>query len=63
MKDYIEDYNLNLKINNYYLDEGPRDGEIVYLLHGEPAWSYLFLIPVLTDAGYRVIAPEEDWIW
>tara|TARA_B100000965_G_scaffold131179_2_gene109351 strand:+ start:511 stop:1635 length:1125 start_codon:yes stop_codon:yes gene_type:complete len=44
----------------HYLDEGPRDGEIIYLLHGEPAWSYLFrkLIPTLTQAGYRVIAPD-----
>ena len=44
----------------HYLDEGPRDGKIIYLLHGEPAWSYLFrkMIPVLVDAGYRVIAPD-----
>ena len=44
----------------HYLDEGPRDGEVIYLLHGEPVWSYLFrkMIPILTDAGYRVIAPD-----
>tara|TARA_B100000575_G_scaffold53645_1_gene40205 strand:+ start:562 stop:1686 length:1125 start_codon:yes stop_codon:yes gene_type:complete len=44
----------------HYLDEGPRDGEVIYLLHGEPAWSYLFrkMIPVLVDSGYRVIAPD-----
>ena len=44
----------------HYLDEGPKNGEIIYLLHGEPAWSYLFrkMIPILTDAGYRVIAPD-----
>jgi len=44
----------------HYLDEGPKNGEIIYLLHGEPAWSYLFrkMIPVLVDAGYRVIAPD-----
>ena len=44
----------------HYLDEGPEDGEIIYLLHGEPAWSYLFrkIIPTLTEAGYRVIAPD-----
>ena len=44
----------------HYLDEGPKDGEIIFLLHGEPAWSYLFrkMIPTLTDAGYRVIAPD-----
>jgi haloalkane dehalogenase len=44
----------------HYLDEGPKNGEIIYLLHGEPTWSYLFrkMIPTLTDAGYRVIAPD-----
>ena len=44
----------------HYLDEGPEDGEIIYLLHGEPTWSYLFrkMIPTLTEAGYRVIAPD-----
>ena len=44
----------------HYLDEGPMDGKIIYLLHGEPAWSYLFrkIIPTLTAAGYRVIAPD-----
>jgi haloalkane dehalogenase len=37
----------------HYLDEGPRDGEVVVLMHGEPSWSYLYrkMIPVLTDAG------------
>ena len=44
----------------HYLDEGPKNGEVIYLLHGEPVWSYLFrkMIPVLVDAGYRVIAPD-----
>jgi pimeloyl-ACP methyl ester carboxylesterase len=43
-----------------YVDEGPRDGKVVLLLHGEPSWSYLYrkMIPVLADAGYRVIAPD-----
>ena len=44
----------------HYLDEGPADGEVIFLLHGEPVWSYLFrkMIPTLTKAGYRVIAPD-----
>ena len=44
----------------HYLDEGPKSGEIVLLMHGEPSWSYLYrkMIPVLVDAGYRVIAPD-----
>jgi haloalkane dehalogenase len=44
----------------HYLDEGPGEGEIVLLLHGNPAWSYLVrdLVGPLTTAGYRVIAPD-----
>ena len=41
-----------------YLDEG--EGEIILCLHGQPSWSYLYrkMIPLLTGAGYRVIAPD-----
>jgi haloalkane dehalogenase len=44
----------------HYLDEGPADGEVVLLLHGEPSWSYLYrkMIPIITAAGYRVIVPD-----
>jgi haloalkane dehalogenase len=44
----------------HYLDEGPADGPTVLALHGEPSWSYLYrhMIPVLTGAGLRVIAPD-----
>lgn len=44
----------------HYVDEGPRDGQIVLLMHGEPSWSYLYrtMIPVLTAAGYRCVAPD-----
>ena len=44
----------------HYLDEGPKDADPIILFHGEPAWSYLFrkMIPVLTEAGYRVVAPD-----
>lgn len=43
-----------------YLDEGPSDGDVVLCLHGEPSWSYLYrkMIPVFTEAGHRVIAPD-----
>jgi haloalkane dehalogenase len=43
-----------------YVDEGPRDGATVVLLHGEPSWSFLYrkVIPVLVDAGLRCIAPD-----
>ena len=44
----------------HYVDEGPRDGAVVLLLHGEPSWSYLYrtMIPPLRDVGFRVIAPD-----
>jgi haloalkane dehalogenase len=44
----------------HYLDEGRPDAEIVLMLHGEPTWSYLYrkMIPLLTSAGYRVLAPD-----
>lgn len=45
----------------HYVDEGPGDGEVILMLHGQPTWSYLYrkMIPVLTEAGYRVIAPDH----
>ncbi|MBS3927935.1 MAG: haloalkane dehalogenase [Sphingomonadales bacterium] len=44
----------------HYLDEGPRDGPTVFLLHGEPTWCYLFrhMIPLLVAEGFRVVAPD-----
>jgi haloalkane dehalogenase len=44
----------------HYLDEEPRDGQPVLMLHGEPSWSYLYrkMIPVLVAAGLRAIAPD-----
>lgn len=44
----------------HFVDEGPRDGDVVLLLHGEPSWSYLYrsMIPPLKRAGLRVIAPD-----
>ncbi len=45
----------------HYLDEGPREAPRTWLcLHGNPAWSYLYrkMIPVLLDAGDRVVAPD-----
>lgn len=44
----------------HYVDEGPKDGQVVLLMHGEPSWSYLYrkMIPGLVAAGYRVLAPD-----
>ena len=44
----------------HYLDEGPRTGPAVLLLHGEPSWSYLYrhMIAPLVESGCRVVAPD-----
>jgi haloalkane dehalogenase len=44
----------------HYVDEGPRDGAVVLLMHGEPSWAYLYrkIIPALVAKGRRVIAPD-----
>jgi haloalkane dehalogenase len=54
---YIE---IGYGLKMHYVDEGPKDGEVVLCLHGEPSWSYLYrkMIPVFAKAGYRVIAPD-----
>lgn len=43
-----------------YLDEGPRDGEVVVMLHGNPSWSYYWrnLVSGLSDK-YRCIVPDH----
>ncbi len=42
----------------HYVEEGPADGQVILLLHGQPTWSYLYrkMIPPLVAAGQRVIA-------
>ena len=44
----------------HYLDEGPKDAAPILLMHGEPSWCFLYrkMIPLLTAAGHRVIAPD-----
>jgi haloalkane dehalogenase len=47
-------------IRMHYLDEGRENEKTIFLLHGQPSWSYLYrhMIPILVEAGYRVIAPD-----
>ena len=44
----------------HYVDEGPRAAPPVLMLHGEPTWSYLYrhMIPIVTAAGLRAVAPD-----
>ena len=48
-------------IRMHYVDEGPADGPVALLLHGQPTWSYLYrkVVPVLVEQGIRVIAPDN----
>ena len=44
-----------------YVDEGPPGAEITALcLHGNPTWGYLYrhMLPVLVNAGLRVVVPD-----
>jgi len=44
----------------HYVDHGPKDGQVVIMMHGEPSWSFLYrhMISNVAAAGYRVIAPD-----
>ncbi|MGV8923206.1 MAG: alpha/beta fold hydrolase [Thermomonas sp.] len=48
-----------------YLDEGPRDGEVIVMLHGNPSWSFYWrhLVTGLSDPAlgkaYRCIVPDH----
>jgi pimeloyl-ACP methyl ester carboxylesterase len=44
-----------------FVDHGPRAGQPVVLLHGNPSWSFLWrdLILALAAKGFRVIAPDH----
>ena len=48
------------ELRMHYVSEGDPRATTVLILHGEPAWSFMFrrTIPVLADAGLRVIVPD-----
>lgn len=47
-------------LNIGYVDAGPADGPVVILLHGWPydIHTYIDVVPLLTQAGYRVVVPH-----
>ncbi len=58
---YVEISDIDLgPLRMHYLDEGPKDGPLVLMLHGNPTWSFLYrhVIGPVAAAGYRVIAPD-----
>ncbi len=58
---YAPNYHQWQDLRMHYVDEGPKDGPVMLLLHGMPTWSFLYrdVIPVLVAAGYRCIAPDH----
>jgi len=57
---FAANFSTNAGFKQHYVDEGPRDGEVIICLHGEPTWGYLYrnFIPILAE-HYRVIVPDH----
>ena len=58
---YVSDLPSLNGLRLHYLDEGPKDAAVTWLLlHGNPTWSYVWRhwIPQLTALGHRVVAPD-----
>jgi len=47
-------------VGMHFLDEGPRDAQVVLMLHGNPTWSFYYrnLVLALRDQ-YRCIVPDH----
>jgi haloalkane dehalogenase len=45
----------------HYIDEGPRSGRPLVLVHGNPTWGFVYrnFIGPLAAAGHRVIVPDH----
>jgi haloalkane dehalogenase len=57
---YVQVDEKGLSIRLHYVDEGAEEADPVLLMHGEPAWSFLYrhMIPIFVEAGHRVVAPD-----
>jgi pimeloyl-ACP methyl ester carboxylesterase len=58
---YKPHYTLVDGLRIHYVEAGPREGEVVLLLHGQPTWAYLYrkMIPIIANAGFRAIAMDH----
>ncbi|MEO6725526.1 MAG: haloalkane dehalogenase [Blastocatellia bacterium] len=58
--DFAPHYAQVNELRMHYVDEGQPAAAPVLLLHGEPSWCYLYrkMIPTLTAAGHRAVAPD-----
>ena len=58
---YVDDLPGYEGLRMHLTDEGPaRSDEVFLCLHGEPTWCFLYrrMMPILVDAGVRVVAPD-----
>ena len=62
---YVDDLPGYEGLRMAYIDEGPTTdasttNTVSLCLHGQPTWSYLYrnMLPVFSDAGHRVVAPD-----
>jgi pimeloyl-ACP methyl ester carboxylesterase len=47
-------------VRMHYVDEGPREGPVVLMLHGNPTWSFYWRRLIIALRGtHRVIAPDH----
>jgi haloalkane dehalogenase len=58
--DFAPNYAEIAGLRIHYVEEGPPTAAPVLMLHGEPSWSYLYrkMIPIITAAGRRAVAPD-----
>jgi pimeloyl-ACP methyl ester carboxylesterase len=44
-----------------YLDEGPKDGPVALMVHGNPTWSFYYreVVKALRQDGFRCIVPDH----
>ena len=57
---YAPNFSTASGFRQHYVDEGPRDGEVILCLHGEPTWGYLYrhmIGPLAAD--HRVVVPDH----
>jgi len=53
-------FRLPSNLSMHYVDEGPRDGEVILCLHGNPTWSFFYRNIIESfRQKYRVIAPDH----
>jgi len=55
--DFTPNYEMVDGLRMHYVDEGPKDGRVIVLLHSEPSWSYLYreMIPPLANLGKYIL--------